>query len=490
MKTLLAAIGLAGVLVSSLAPTAEAQMGSWNTVKNWPPPADGKLAIHASLLPTGNVIFYAGSGGSGDQTPTYLWDPVADTVVQTSNLAPSNMFCGGHSHLADGRLLAIGGTMDPCGTTAATNAFNPSTGLWSSVDAMNQKRWYATATTLSDGRVLATMGNGADGDADDLPEIYNPATNLWTSLPCPDPQPCPAKKHLALYPFMFVLPNGKLFAAGAPESTAPTPLTTYTLDLGTNTWTTVDDSIADGGSAVMYRPGLVMKSGGGPNPEQTPAVKTTEWIDMTTGPSSWTQSADMVFARFHQNFVLLPDGTVLAVGGSSQGCDHPVLAAELWNPTSKTWTEMASMTNPRMYHSTALLLPDGRVFSSGSGGEAACVDQPSYQVYSPPYLSAGTPATVNPATPTTMGYSTGFTVTLSKPAGTTVTSVALLRPGATTHAFDQNQRYVPLTITGSTTTTVTVSTPQNANTAPPGKYMLFLVLNTGRPSVAYWVTVA
>lgn len=504
MKGLRARLVVAlGLLV--LARPAGAQLGSWSTLQSWPAPATGVVGIHASVLPTGKVLFFESSAATpGEATATFLWDPaapVASSVTQTG-YAAHDLFCSGHVTLADGRVMVVGGTAFGCGTTSATEIYNHATGIWAVTDAMNVNRWYGTGTTLGDGKVLATSGSGGSGDADDLPEIWDPNVSppagLWSSLPCVEPPtPCPAKKHLPLYPFMFVLPNGKVFQAGAPESTAPTPLTTHVLDLTSNTWADADDSAADGGSAVMYWPGLVMKSGGGPDPEHSPAVRTTEWIDMTLPPAQqlWAQSADMVFGRFHHNLVPLPDGTVLAVGGSSQGCAdaNGVLAAELWNPNSKTWTQMASMSQPRMYHSTAVLLPDGRVLSAGGGGTGAGGECPSsyatYQVYSPNYLSLGTAPSITSPTPTSMGYNTSFTITMSKPTGTTVSSVALLRPGSTTHAFDQNQRYVPLNITGSTATTVTVTTPINGNTAPPGSYMLFLVLDTGRPSVAYWVTV-
>jgi len=64
----------------------------------------------------------------------------------------------------------------------------------------------------------------------------------------------------------------------------------------------------------------------------------------------------------------------------------------------------------------------------------------------------------------------------------------LIRNGAVTHAFDENTRYVPLTfqqVAGG----LTVTAPANGNIAPPGFYMLFLVNNSGVPSVAPFVQV-
>src|SRR5262249_54238107 len=142
------------------------------------------------------------------------------------------------------------------------------------------------------------------------------------------------------------------------------------LDLNTQTWTTVDARPLDGGSSVMFLPGQVMKTGSSYYADTTaydsnPAASTTYVLDMTQPTPAWQQTASMAYGRAHHNLTVLPDGTVLVTGGTSDlGGYNPasaVLPAELWSPDTKTWTTMASMQTPRMYHSTALLLPDGRV---------------------------------------------------------------------------------------------------------------------------------
>ena len=133
---------------------------------------------------------------------------------------------------------------------------------------MTDLRWYATSTTLPDGRVLASSGDAPDGTRSTVPEIYDPATNSWTRL-------TGATRDQLLYPLMFVLPNGKVFESGSGMSTAM-------LDLaGSGTWTPGPTAPrATNGyseSAVMYRPGKILRAGGG-DPAQAPR----RGLDMTT----------------------------------------------------------------------------------------------------------------------------------------------------------------------------------------------------------------
>jgi hypothetical protein len=169
----------------------------------------------------------------------------------------------------------------------------------------------------------------------------------------------------------------------------------------------------------------------------------------------------------------------LAVGGGGGWGEYtnPIFAPELYNPATGQWTVMASQAIQRTYHSTAVLLPDGRVISSGSDNGA--FTEMTYEIYSPPYLFNGAQPVIQSA-PTSLTYGSTFSITTSN--ASSITGVALVHPGATTHADDFDQRYVPLSFTVGSGT-ITATAPANGSLAPPGYYMLVIVNSSGVPSV-------
>jgi hypothetical protein len=194
----------------------------------------------------------------------------------------------------------------------------------------------------------------------------------------------------------------------------------------------------------------------------------------------------MTYARRQLNATILADGKVLASGGSSAAGfsteSGSVLAAELWDPATGTWSQMASMTTPRLYHSTALLLPDGRVLSAGGGRCAGCnVDRTNAEIYSPPYLFKGARPTVTGA-PTAVGYNQAFTI--QTPDAANITKVTWIRLSSVTHSFNMNQRFSTLVISSRTSGALSVTSPANSNLSPPGHYLLFVLNSNGVPSVA------
>ena len=244
----------------------------------------------------------------------------------------------------------------------------------------------------------------------------------------------------------------------------------------------------------MYRPGKILKTGTSVDPDAAsrPSAATAYVLDMTQGSPAWVQVPSMNFARTYHTMVLLPDGNVLVTNGGPTtdaiGVNTAVLQAELWAPATQQFSKLASMVAPRLYHSTALLLPDGRVLVAGGGRYHTVndpTDQLSAEIYSPPYLFNGARPVIS-AAPAATPYATNFSITT--PDASQITSVALIRLGAVTHAFDQNQRYVPLTFQQATGG-LTVQSPSSANLAPPGYYMLFIVNATGVPSVASMIQV-
>jgi hypothetical protein len=287
---------------------------------------------------------------------------------------------------------------------------------------------------------------------------------------------------------MFLLSDGRLLHAANSEYATVTDI----LNLSSQTWSVVDSTIADGGSAKMYLPDHIMKAGSAADSQMTgPSANTTYILDMTQSNPSWQQTPPMVYPRSFLNLTELPDGSVLVTGGETDKnggiVANAVYAAELWNPQTLTWSTMAAMHTPREYHSTALLLPDGRVVVSGMGADFGNVpDQLSAEFFSPPYLFKGARPVISQA-PTKIVYGGTFSVT--SPNAATISKVVLIRTSAVTHAYDQNTRYVPLSFQQSNGT-LTVTSPASGYVAPPGYYMLFLVNSNGIPSVAPIIQVA
>lgn len=195
--------------------------------------------------------------------------------------------------------------------------------------------------------------------------------------------------------------------------------------------------------------------------------------------------------RARANAVILPDRSVLVVGGRANASGTPeqgVLYPELLEGqgAARRWRWMAPANSTRAYHSTALLLPDGRVLTGG--GDRRRWD---YQVFVPPYLLGGDPRPVVSSAPAVLAYSGAnpgaYTLDVTLLSGESVSRVALLAPGSVTHSLDTSQRYVELALGTVTSTSVSFQAPLSASHAPPGFYMLFVVSAAGVPSVATWV---
>ncbi len=445
-----------------------AVVGSWSSVVNLP-----AVAVDLVLLKNSKVLLYQDGA-----TPT-VWDYINGTF--TSVPTSANLFCSGHALFADGRVLVVGGFGggDADGIANA-EIFDPSNNSWTAVPNMSYRRWYPTATTLSDGRIMVTAGwtTGPHANAG-IPEIYNPSTNTWTKLTS-------ANNPFETYPFLFQLADGRVIHVGNSEYATVTDI----LDLTTQTWSVVDPNIVDGGSAAMYQPGKIMKAGTATDSQGSgsPAANTTYVLDTTMANPVWQQTPSMAYSRCFLNLPVLPDGTVLAIGGETDrnggNIANAVYPAELWSPLTRTWTTMSAMHTPREYHGTAILLPDARVLVSGMGADFGNVpNEMNAEFYSPPYLFKGARPAITQA-PVQISYGSNFFV--STPDAATIATAVLIRTGAVTHFFDENTRYVPLTFQ-QTTGGLTLSAPASANFAPPGYYMLFIVNSSGIPSIAPFV---
>ncbi len=202
---------------------------------------------------------------------------------------------------------------------------------------------------------------------------------------------------------------------------------------------------------------------------------------------SWEWAASLQDRRAHAASVILADGKVLAVGGTGIGLfDDAVTNVELFDPDAETWSQMAPIAVPRGYHSTAILLPDGRVLSAGTTPFQRY--ELRIQVYSPYYLFRGPRPRITQS-PGSLAYDQPFEVNYKYESGheVGVESAVLIRPGAMTHGFDMEQRYVALDIDARETGRLRVKAPKDSHLAPPGYYMLFLLTSGGVPSEAEFV---
>jgi len=364
--------------------------------------------------------------------------------------------------------LITGGDVATNVGLATTVIYDPVSQTWQRLPDMNAGRWYPTNTTLANGDVLVVSGliDPSTGN-NTIPQVWQVASQSWHTLSS-------AAMNLGLYPMMFAAPNGKVFNAGANK------MTRYLDTTGTGAWQNVASSnfgTRDYGSAVLYDSGKVLLVGGG-----DPPTATAEVIDLNAAKPAWRYTNPMHYARRQLNATLLPDGTILVTGGSSCGgfndSSCPVLPAEVWDPSAETWAVLDSLSIYRGYHSVALLLPDGRVFSGGGGINSG-------EVFSPPYLFQGYRPSITSA-PSSVTF--GQTFFVATPDSATISKVTFIRLSSVTHAFNQNQRLSYLAF-AQTTGGLNITAPANGNVAPPGHYLLFLVDNKGVPTLGRMVRI-
>lgn len=444
-------------------PEPMASRGQWGAPFAWP-----VVAVHLHVLADGRVLSW---GRIGDPQ---LWDPASGLF--TSVPTETDVFCAGHAFLPDGRLLVAGGHLSDNHGLSAANLFDGRSAQWTRIASMTHARWYPTAITLADGRVLVLAGQDENGAHVAEPEVWD--GERWGVL-------AGAAEVLPLYPRAFVAPNGLVFYAGELAQSA------YLDPAGAGSWTPVATSRygrRDYGTAVMYRPGEVLIAGGS-DPPDGPPTASAEVIDLNAAAPSWSYTAPMSTPRRHLDATVLPDGRVAVTGGtSSAGFSDPaggVHAVEVWDPATGAWTTWAENAVTRVYHGTTVLLPDGRLLHAGSGDGGNLPREVSAELFTPPYLLRG-PRPVVVAAPDDLPY--GASVQIGSPDAGRVTGASLVRLPSVTHAFDQNQRYVPLAFVRSAGG-IRIDGPPSGAIAPPGPYMLFLVDADGVPSLAHMVRV-
>ena len=202
---------------------------------------------------------------------------------------------------------------------------------------------------------------------------------------------------------------------------------------------------------------------------------------------------------------LLPDGTVLWVNGANRGAqgfglaDDPTFEALIYDPAAplgQRWTYGASTTIPRLYHSVALLLLDGTLMIAGSNPVQMPVLTPSQanpyitefrvEIYTPPYLSSPDAASLRPANITLstlvlQADGSTFSISFTAPPSAQSVKISLYHGGFVTHSLHMSHRMLFLDtsgfVPGQTSQEILVTMPPNKNIAPPGPYVVFVVVD-------------
>lgn len=461
--------------------------GSWG-----PLPDLDLFVVHAAVLHTGRVLLWSGTAEVGDPLESRVWDPATDARI--SQTYGDDLFCSGHTFMADGRLLVAGGA--PAGTLDSTYLFDPATQAWTRVNDMQRARWYPTVLPLPDGRILAASGSGVS----EL-EVFDPAAGTWQLVAGA------ARQFPELYPSLHLLPDGQVFYSRCGWAMADTvdqqtatltmtaPLAGSWVPLGLQSFPDRQEGAAVVRIDTTVTPPhaeVVVVGGGayGAPTDRNPA--TCERIDLTNPATAFWDPTPITLAypRTNVNALALPDGRILVIGGQRAGKwaadPQPVLEAEILDPATGTTTLTPPMRFPRQYHSIAVLLPDGRVLAAGGIDPTNLVerDQRSMEVFHPPYLSAGARPAIT-AGPAAAAH--GATVTLTTPDAARIDQVSLIRPHAVTHHTDPGHRWIRIPITAAAAGTIDVRMPGTGAIAPPGWYMLFVLDGTGIPSEAHWI---
>ena len=468
--------------------------------------------IHAVVLKNGNVLLVAGSGNDPDAFAagtfsTAVYQPATGTFINVPT--PADLFCSGHVQLPDGRVLIMGGNKaypaadGSHGYEGLKNSyvFDPSTNSYSRVDDLSSGAWYPSATALGNGDVISLGGLGEDSSGTVATEYFSNAQQRWLGLN----EANQTWSFWGLYPSMILMQDGRLFYTGSHVFGNGLPGTGASIyNYGANTITPVsglqNKDERDQSMSVLLPPAQdqrVFTVGGGNINSNPDANRLTDLIDLkqatpayTAGPLLPTGTLTGGVAetatqgKMYVSAVLLPDGKVFETGGGLHNRADPVYEASMFDPATNTFTAgMATDPVPRTYHSSAFLLPDGRVMSVGNNPGNGTFDM-RLSIYSPPYLFKGARPQILTMPDNQWAYGSAHTITVDGP----ILKAELIRPEAVTHSSDPNQRFVdlPMSVNG---TTVGLNLTSNPNLAPTGWYMLFVVGTDGVPSVAKWVHV-
>ncbi|CAI0412893.1 unnamed protein product [Linum tenue] len=529
-------------------PPSSASQGQWRLLQS----NLGISPMHMQLLHNNKVVMFdrTDSGRSNltfsdgrcrfDPDDTQLQiDCTAHSVlydVTTNKIRPltiqTDTWCSSGAVLPNGTLLQTGGFHDG---DHVVRMFTPRYGDddnndWVEYpDYLNRRRWYATNQILPDGRVIIVGGRRQYNY-----EFYPSDSKLyWLDFLR---ETRDGRNENNLYPFVHLLPDGNLFIFSNTRS--------ILFDYDGNRVLTEFPEIPGGdprnypssGSSVLLplvenataptsiEVVEVMVCGGAPQGavrsaragEFARAISSCGRLRVSDRNPNWEMET-MPLERVMGDMLLLPTGDVIVINGAGRGTAgwengrEPVTAPVIYRPSApQIWrfSVMAASPTARMYHSSAILLGDGRILVGGSNPHVfynfTGVLYPTelkLDAFSPPYLSpaydpvrpriVGVRAAAAPAAVRGYGEEIRVSFCVTRYLTRSAVSVRIVAPSFTTHSFAMNQRMVVLRIVdvkqkASDMYTVTVVGPSTAEIAPPGYYMMFVV-HAGIPSSCIWI---
>ncbi|WP_369156116.1 galactose oxidase-like domain-containing protein [Streptomyces sp. R02] len=376
--------------------------------------------------------------------------------------------------------------------------FDPVAEKYIKVDPMKEARWYPTLTTLSDGKILSVSGLDDIGQL--VPgknEIYDPETKEWEYTD--------EVRQFPTYPALFLMQNGKIFYSGSNAGYGPDDVgrDPGVWDVKTNKFKRVpglsDPDLMETSNTVLLPPAqdeTYMVIGGGGVGESQKSSEKTRIVDLKADDPAFVDGPSLDKGTRYPQASILPNDEVLISGGSQDyrgRSDSDILEARIYDTQKNELRRVADPLVGRNYHSGSILLPDGRVMFFGS--DSLYADKANtkpgefeqrIEIYTPPYLYGDDEQPDLSGGPQTIKR--GGSGTFTSQDAASVKKVRLIRPSATTHVTDVDQRSIALDFT-TDGDKVTVTVPKNRNLVQSGWYMLFVTDANGTPSKAQWVQV-